>query len=373
MKKMCKFLTALLMLALLTGLCPTSVFAEEYTYKVTLYAGNQGELNEQAVSVKAGSGSSPEVIYGKDKIVIDKLKAQDRVSFHYQEGVTIKDSEEAGKYYVQGIRRSGRDNDDSTVTELSFAVEEDADYVVAYGIKGDMVGYTIDYVKRGTSEKLIPSRTYYAKSGDKVVVSAPNIDGYVPNAYAQTMTVTSERNHFTFEYREGEVQIVQLPGETITTIVTRPGTAGGTGTGTGTGAGTGTGTETGTGTGAGTGTGTGTGVGTGTGAGATGEGAGAAGAGAGTAGEGAGAAGEDAGAAEGTTVTDGEEDTTTVEDEEVPQDLVDLDDEEAPKANIKLDREEVKKGFPVAAGIAVSVAAVAALAGMIIFLRRHRH
>lgn len=320
MKKMCKFLTALLMLALLTGLCPTSVFAEEYTYKVTLYAGNQGELNEQAVSVKAGSGSSPEVIYGKDKIVIDKLKAQDRVSFHYQEGVTIKDSEEAGKYYVQGIRRSGRDNDDSTVTELSFAVEEDADYVVAYGIKGDMIGYTIDYVKRGTSEKLIPSRTYYAKSGDKVVVSAPNIDGYVPNAYAQTMTVTSERNHFTFEYREGEVQIVQLPGETITTIVTRPGTAG-----------------------------------------------------AGTAGAGAGAAGEDAGAAEGTTVTDGEEDTTTVEDEEVPQDLVDLDDEEAPKANIKLDREEVKKGFPVAAGIAVSVAAVAALAGMIIFLRRHRH
>ena len=58
---------------------------------MTLYAGNQGELNEQAVSVKARSGSSPEVIYGKDKIVIDKLKAQDRVSFHYQEGVTIKD------------------------------------------------------------------------------------------------------------------------------------------------------------------------------------------------------------------------------------------------------------------------------------------
>lgn len=354
MKKMCKFLTALLMLALLTGLCPTSVFAEEYTYKVTLYAGNQGELNEQAVSVKAGSGSSPEVIYGKDKIVIDKLKAQDRVSFHYQEGVTIKDSEEAGKYYVQGIRRSGRDNDDSTVTELSFAVEEDADYVVAYGIKGDMVGYTIDYVKRGTSEKLIPSRTYYAKSGDKVVVSAPNIDGYVPNAYAQTMTVTSERNHFTFEYREGEVQIVQLPGETITTIVTRPGTAGGTGTGTGTGAGTGTGT----------GTGTGVGTGTGAGAGAAGEGAGeGAGTGAGEAGEGAGDAGEGTGA-------DGE---TTVEDEEVPQDLVDLDEEEALKANIELDKEEVKKAFPVAAGVAVSVAAVAALAGMIIFLRRHRH
>ena len=62
-----------------------------------------------------------------------------------------------------------------------------------------------------------------------------------------------------------------------------------------------------------------------------------------------------------------------MEDEEVPQDLVDLDEEEAPKANIELDKEEVKKGFPVAAGVAVSVAAVAALAGMIIFLRRHRH
>ncbi len=53
--------------------------------------------------------------------------------------------------------------------------------------------------------------------------------------------------------------------------------------------------------------------------------------------------------------------------------LNDLDDEEAPKANIKLDKEEVKKGFPMAAGIAVSVVAVAALAGMIIFLKRHRH
>lgn len=337
MKRVSKCLIAMLTMILLIGLCPTSAFAKEYTYQITLYAGNHGKLNEQAINVEVLRGGSPEISLDKDgsKVVISKLMAGDRVSFNYQDGVTVK--EDSGKYYVQGIRRSGRDNDTSNTEKLSFSVEEDADYVVAYGIQGDMIGYTIDYVVRGTEEQLIPSRTYYAKSGDKVVVSAPNIDGYVPNAYAQTMTISPDRNHFVFEYREGEVEIVQLPGETITTVVTQPG--GGTGTGTG----------------------------------ATGAGTGAAGAGAGTAGEGTGAAGEDAEAAEGTTVGDTDDETTTVEDEEVPQDLVDLDDEEAPKANIKLDKEEVKKGFPMAAGIAVSVAAVAALVGMIIFLKRHRH
>lgn len=332
MKRFCRCFTAMLTMALLLSVFPVTAHAEPYTYTVTFDAGNQGNLTgTQGISVQSASA---EVRLEGGRIVVRGLHAEDIVSFDAQAGaVSMNDS---SKYYVKGVRQSGRDNNE--MVSSSFRVEGDADYVVAYGIQGSMVSYTVNYHDEDGNE-LAPSRTYYGNVGDKPVVAHVYVEGYTPQALALTKTLSANEaeNVFTFEYREGETQIIETPGETITTIITEQTEGEGTGT-----------------------------AGAGTGAGAT-------GAGAGTAGEGTGAAGEDAGAAEGTTVTDGEEDTTTVEDEEVPQDLVDLDDEEAPKANIELAREEVKKGFPVAAGIAVSVAAVAALAGMIIFLRRHRH
>ena len=45
------------------------------------------------------------------------------------------------KYYVKGIRLAGRDN--NTVSATTFRVTGDADYVVAYGIKGNLVSYTV--------------------------------------------------------------------------------------------------------------------------------------------------------------------------------------------------------------------------------------
>lgn len=345
MKKFCRCFTAMLTMALLLSVFPVTAYAKPYTYTVTFYAGNHGTFNSsQDIRLDKIAGSAATVNPPSEdgnRIVVEKLMCGDRISFNVPEkAVTLNNS----KYYVKGIRRSGTE-----IEEASFEVDKDMDYVVAYGIKGNMVGYTVNYEDEA-GNTLAPSRTYYGNVGDKPVVAYTYVEGYTPEAYAMTKTLSSneQENVFTFVYREGEIQIIETPGETITTIITEP--AEGTGTGTGT---------------AGTGTGTGTG--------ATGAGAGAAGAGAGTAGEGTGAAGEDAEAAEGTTVGDTDDETTTVEDEEVPQDLVDLDDEEAPKANIKLDKEEVKKGFPMAAGIAVSVAAVAALVGMIIFLKRHRH
>lgn len=333
MKRFCRCFTAMLTMALLLSVFPVTAHAEPYTYTVTFYAGNHGTFNSsQDIRVDKVEGSSATVnppSDGGNRIVVEKLMRGDRISFNVPEkSVTLNNS----KYYVKGIRRSGTE-----IENASFPVDKDMDYVVAYGIKGNMVGYTVNYEDEA-GNTLAPSRTYYGNVGDKPVVAYTYVEGYTPEAYAMTKTLSSneQENIFTFVYHEGETQIIETPGETITTIITEQ-------------------TE---------------GEGTGTGAGATGEGAGAAGAGAGATGEGTGAAGEDAGAAEGTTA---EGETTEVEDEEVPQDLVDLDDEEAPKANIKLDKEEVKKGFPMAAGIAVSVAAVAALAGMIIFLKRHRH
>nr|WP_317360793.1 MucBP domain-containing protein [uncultured Blautia sp.] len=350
MKRFCRCFTAMLTMALLLSVFPVTAHAEPYTYTVTFYAGNQGNLTgTQGISVQSASA---EVRLEGGRIVVRGLHAEDIVSFDAQAGaVSMNDS---SKYYVKGVRQSGRDNNE--MVSSSFRVEGDADYVVAYGIQGSMVSYTVNYHDEDGNE-LAPSRTYYGNVGDKPVVAHVYVEGYTPQALALTKTLSANEaeNVFTFEYREGETQIIETPGETITTIITEQTEGEGTGTaGAGTGAG-----ATGAGAGA-----------AGAGAGAAGEGTGVAGEDAGAAGEGAGVAGEDAGAAEGTTA---EGETTEVEDEEVPQDLVDLDDEEAPKANIELDKEEVKKGFPMAAGIAVSVVAVAALAGMIIFLKRHRH
>ena len=48
---------------------------------------------------------------------------------------------EDSKYYVKGVRMGGRDN--STVDLAYFRVERDEDYVVAYGIRGNLVQYTV--------------------------------------------------------------------------------------------------------------------------------------------------------------------------------------------------------------------------------------
>ena len=64
---------------------------------------------------------------------------------------------------------------------------------------------------------------------------------------------------------------------------------------------------------------------------------------------------------------------TDIQEEEVPQadsDVVDLDEEETPLGSIDIDKKKVEKGFPVAAGIAIAVAAAAGLGVLIWFLRK---
>ena len=323
MKKIRKLLAAVLTAGLLLSLSAVNVFAEEYTYRVTIDGGNQGVLAGMAgLEVKSASAN---VSLEDGKIVIRNLKANDVVSFDAQRGAVSMNDD--SKYYIQGIRRSGRDTEE--MASSSFRVTEDSDYVVAYGIKGNLVSYTVRY-QDGNGNELAPSQTYYGNIGDKPVVANIYISGYSPKALALTKTLSANEaeNVFTFEYRKGETQVIETPGETTTETVvqyidggttTRPTdqttdqTAGQTGTQT---------PEVDT----------------------------------------------EAGQAQ----PEEDENVTEVQGEEVPQDLVDLDDEETPLGNMDLDKEDVKKGIPLAAGIAISVAAVAALAGLFIFLRKNR-
>lgn len=362
--------TSLMTLCLVLGLFPVNTLAEEYTYQVTFYSGNQGTFNgSEGLSVdNHSSGSQYTVEENGDEITVSGLKQGDIVSFDVQAGA-VQMSDDS-KYYLRGIRQSGRDND--TVQTSAFRVDGDAEYVLAYGIRGNQTGYTVNY-QDAQGNELAPSRTYYGNVGDKPVVAYLYIEDYNPQTLALTRTLSENEaeNVFTFVYTPVPTEVITEPGDTITNTTTVTETVPGT-TDEGTAAGTGTGTA-GTGT-AGTGTGT---------AGTAGEGAGAAG----TAGEGTGAAGEGTGAAgtdeTGTAGTDGtaagetdaaaDEGTTDIQDEEVPQDnqdLTDLDEEEVPQSNINIDEEEVKKGLPMVAGVAIGVLAVAALGVIIVLVRK---
>lgn len=220
MLKWKKLFVSLLSVSVIAGLGAAPVKAAQtvtpYTYKVTLSAGNKGTIN------------------GQQKVEEVDLAAGSTVSFDIND---IKVSDE--KYYVKGIRLSGRDNSEALAAP-AFRVNGDADYVVAYGIKGDMVAYTVNYEDE-QGNKLAESQTFYGNVGDKPVVAYRYIENYVPQALALTKTLSDNEaeNVFTFKYAPGATNrvvetvnhvTVVIPGNTITNTVTIPaGTTGTTG------------------------------------------------------------------------------------------------------------------------------------------------
>lgn len=356
MKKMYKIATVLLAFCFLLGSVPMSVKAEDYKYQVTIFSGKQGAFSGTAGLVVKGADYS--VSNTADAIVIKDLNPGDTVSFEARSGAVALDKD--SKYYVQGIRISGRDNN-AAVENSSFEVTGDQEYVVAYGIKGNQVAYTINY-QDANGNKQADSQTFYGNVGDKPVVAYTYIDGYTPEYrnLTKTLSANAAENVFTFNYLPYETVTVTTPGQTITntteqtvtvpggTTTTTGGTTGTTGGTTGTTGGT-TGTTGGTGTNANGGPGNVT--------------------------DNQGTEGTENG---GTTQdAQGNEDTTTIGDEDTPkadQDLKDLDDEDVPKSDKDLDgNKKVKKSLPLVAGVGIGVAALAALAAGIVIVRKRVH
>ena len=179
MKSLKKLLALLFCLCLIAGLSATA-FADNYTYTVRVYAGAQGSF---------GSGDA--------KVYTVTRGYGDTFSFNAQSAVTLPAD---SKYYVKGIRESGKDN--NTVSNSAFYVTHDVDYVVAYGMKGSEVSYTVRYVTYPGGATLAPSRTFYGNAGDKPVIAYEYIEGYTPRYLNLTGTLSENaaNNVFTFEY-----------------------------------------------------------------------------------------------------------------------------------------------------------------------------
>lgn len=301
MKRWKKMLVSLLTICMIFSLSAISALAsgEPYSYNITVYAGNKGTFggaSRKVYTVRSGQVVNIAGLIGQVQVTDEK-------------------------YYVKGFRLSGRDNAEALVSPV-YVVNGDADYVVAYGIKGDQVAYTVNYQDEKGKE-LAPGSTFYGNVGDKPVVAYQYIDGFVPEALALTKTLSANEaeNVFTFVYKPGEAgTITETVEETV--IVDGPATPGRRPGGT---AGGNAGGQTNTNT-------------------------------------------EEPRDGEDST-TPNEEPGVEVPDDDTPQGLVDLDDEETPGSNIKVN-EEIQKGMPLAAGIALIVVAVGALAVLVVVLRK---
>lgn len=308
MKMWKKYLTSAVAFAMLFTLLAGNVCAaESYTYKATVYAGNHGKIIDEG-----------------DKVVIEGLRYGDEFSYTAQLNVELPAD---SKYYVKGLRLSGRDNNEAKTDENAvFTVTGDMDFVVAYGIKGDQVSYTVKYVDE-SGKSLAADDVFYGNVNDKPVVAYKFIDGYAPKALGltKTLSATEAENVFTFVYVKApsntykEVYVTGEGGTSyVENIVVVPGGTAVTGGATG---------------------------------GATNVTGG--GAGAGEGGQAGNAEGDNAEGQGGSDV------------------IVDLDDEETPLANIDADG-NANTALPLAGYVAMGAAGLAALIAIIIVILKNK-
>ena len=183
-KKMIGALAILCMLLCTLAFAPASVYADEYQYQVTVDGGLQGTVTgETKVEIANGGQWNPN---------------------DYMDKVTVKEK----KYYLKGFQISGQEG-----LVGATKIDHDTDFVAVYGIKGDTVAYTVQYLD-ASGKELREARTFYGNVGDKPVAAYQYIDGYQPQAYNITGTLQADasKNVFRFEYQQVAASSEQTAG-----------------------------------------------------------------------------------------------------------------------------------------------------------------
>ena len=191
---------AVMVLAMTMIIGTMSVFA--YDYEMTVSGGN-GTINGSTEGV-----TSVEPV--TDEPFSNKIKIND-------EEVTV--TPPSDKHFVIGVKDTGHDNKEIIDGKVTLdGRDEDVSLVVAYGLKSNMVEYTVNYYIEGTTTTPpgLARETHYGVIGSKPVVSAKFADGYVPaNALSITGTLSADpsQNNFDFTYYE-----VDQEGNVITIV-----------------------------------------------------------------------------------------------------------------------------------------------------------
>jgi len=212
MKRMHRIAVLVMTVCLVLGTMTLSVFAD-YDHQLTVSPGN-------------GSFES-----GSDVLIGDTITLTTGLDADVNgEKVTPPDE----NHFVTGVKIAGLDNASTTIGPITKG-DKDVDYVVAYGLKSNMVEYTVNYVDLNAGGAVMDSETHYGVIGDKPVVSYKYFEGYTPsNAYALTKKLTNDpaNNIFDFEYLQ-----VDNEGNVITVLIGGGGATGAGGGGAGAGCG----------------------------------------------------------------------------------------------------------------------------------------
>ena len=186
MKKVQRIAVLVLSACLVFGMMTVSAFG--YDYQLEVSAGN-------------GSFSDGDTLKGTTaSIDIDsaKLKVGNKE-------VDIKAPD--ANHFVIGMKVAGHDNsevftDSVNLVESSSPIyNEDASLVVAYGLKSNMVKYTIRYVAADDGTVVHDPEEHFGVVGQKPVVSYKYVEGYLPDAYNRTGPLERDgENVFTFYY-----------------------------------------------------------------------------------------------------------------------------------------------------------------------------
>jgi len=206
MKMLKKTLTIALCLAfamgfmMMSGLAVQKAYAGDYKYKIKVYSGKEGYFGDE--DIPANHVRETEVSYG-DEVKID-ISDGIYVGGEKKEDLDLTQLDDA-TYYVRGVKETGHDSSEADYRSFTFPAEGDISFSVAYGMKGGMVKYVVNYVDEAGDELADPE-DHYGMPGDKPVVSFKYIEGYTPQAYnlGKTLSENEAENVFTFTYVSGD-------------------------------------------------------------------------------------------------------------------------------------------------------------------------
>ena len=186
-----------------------------YKYTVTVNSGIQGVYTNGSQTGKTVSKQ-----YAPGETVY--ISINDKANNNY---VTLN-NDVKDKYYVKGFRVSGHDagdlktseNETTGFTSLTFNASCDVSYTAVYGLAGDLVKYTVNYIDKDSGAAVATSDEYYGMPGDKPVVSYRYVKGYMPSVFSMRKTLSADEseNVFTFEYEEANAENTIIPGKTTT-------------------------------------------------------------------------------------------------------------------------------------------------------------
>ncbi len=186
-------------MVLILALC--MIFAQVHmsyadtSYRVRVYGGNEeiGKLlaGEENVYTEEVAFDTETGTYGTFEFDLAQVEIVDE------------------RFFAKGLKVSGKDN--STYLTGPLTIYRDSDYVIAYGMKENMVTYTVTYLDENGDPFLDENgdpieETFYGNVGDKPVVAFRYFEGYQPVDQALTGTLSADptENVFTFEYKVTE-------------------------------------------------------------------------------------------------------------------------------------------------------------------------